>query len=202
MNLEVLVEELSAKEALDHLLPKIVPDVSFEMRVFRGKEALLRELPARLRGYAGWIAAAETRVVVVVDRDDDDCVALKSRLVKMAAEAGLDQTRVLSRIVIEELEAWFFGDVSALRAAYPRVPASLGEQAPYRDPDGINGGTWQALHRVLREHGYHSKRFDKVAAAQAIAPHMDVESNRSTSFQIFRDGLRRLVSEVPNAQAH
>ncbi len=35
----------------------------------------------------------------------------------------------------------------------------------------------------------------KVAAAEDIAPHMDVENNRAKSFQVFRDGLRRLVSE-------
>lgn len=36
---------------------------------------------------------------------------------------------------------------------------------------------------------------NQLEAASAIAKHMDVESNRSRSFQVFRDGLRRLVSE-------
>jgi hypothetical protein len=29
--------------------------------------------------------------------------------------------QVLNRIVVEELEAWFFGDVQAIRQAYPKV---------------------------------------------------------------------------------
>ena len=200
MNLEVLVEELSAERALSVLLPKIVPGVSFTIRVFNGKDTLLRELPARLRGYARWIALADTKLVVLVDRDGDDCGELKARLVRLALDAGLDPTMVLNRIVVEELEAWFLGDVNALCRAYSRIPASLGEQAAYRDPDAIRGGTWEALRRVLDKHGYNVAGFKKIQVAVDIAAHMDVESNRSTSFQVFRDGLRRLVSEGTHAQ--
>jgi hypothetical protein len=198
-NLEVLVEEPSMQQTLRLLLPKIVPGVSFEVRDFRGKHNLLKVLPARLRGYRSWIDAASTRVVVVVDRDDDDCVELKDQLRRAAEQAGLCTAtggqHVMNRIAIEELEAWFFGDIPALRKAYPRVPPSLGKQAGYRDPDAITGGTWEALERVLQTHGYHVAGLRKLQAAGDVATHMDVESNRSKSFQIFRDGLRRLVNE-------
>jgi hypothetical protein len=102
--LEVLVEERSAEAALRFLLPRIVPGIPFRIYAFQGKRDLLSKLPHRLRDYAGWIAAADIRVVVLLDRDDDDC-----------------------------------------------------------------------------------------------AQHMNVESNRSPSFQVFRDGLRRLVSEGSDA---
>lgn len=49
--------------------------------------------------------------------------------------------QVLNRLAIEELEAWFFGDVAALHSAYPRVPSTLGRRSRYRDPDAIRGGT-------------------------------------------------------------
>ncbi|MGH3451756.1 MAG: DUF4276 family protein [Haloechinothrix sp.] len=202
MNLEVLVEELSAEQALRILLPQIVgKEVMFEIRSFSGKTDLLKKLPQRLRGYATWVAAADTRIVVLVDRDDDDCVALKAKLEKIAAEAGLSTPStasdaadviVVNRIAVEELEAWFFGDVTALHRAYPRVPATLNQQARYRVPDTING-TWEALEHVLQKHGYHAAGLPKTVAAVEIAKHMDVERNRSQSFQAFRDGLRRLV---------
>jgi hypothetical protein len=32
----------------------------------------------------------------------------------------------LNRIAVEELEAWFFGDIEALRAVYPKLSATLG----------------------------------------------------------------------------
>jgi len=41
----------------------------------------------------------------------------------------------------------------------------------------------------------------KSSAAEQIASQMDVENNRSRSFQVFRDGLRRLVSGSDDATA-
>lgn len=67
----------------------------------------------------------------------------------MAVAAGLQSKcapqgqvfQVVNRIAVEELEAWFFGDWSALQAAYPRVPATIPQKARFRDPDAIVGGT-------------------------------------------------------------
>ncbi|MEU0537408.1 DUF4276 family protein [Amycolatopsis tolypomycina] len=191
--LEVLVEELSAEEALKVLLPKIVPGVDFRIVPFNGKPDLLRKLPVRLRDYTYYWAEAGLRIVVLLDRDDDDCAELKSRLLEIAHEVGLPAEAALFRIVIEELEAWFLGDVPALNAAYPRVPPSLGSQAKFRDPENVPGGASEGLGYVL--HDYHKKGLQKVRAARDIAPHMDIENNRSKSFQVFRDGLRRLVKE-------
>ncbi len=210
MNLEVIVEERSAEQALRILLPRIVPGIDFEIRVFQGKSDLLKRLPNRLKGYATWIAQANATLVVLVDRDDDDCLALKEDLEKMAAAAGLLTTatapeirrmNMINRIAVEELEAWFFGDVPALCAAYPRISTSLGEQAKYRNPDAIAGGTCEALEHVLQQHNYHRGGLAKVEAATKIAHHMDVDTNRSRSFQIFRDGLRRLIVGGSDAAA-
>lgn len=204
VSLEVLVEEPSAEHALRSLLPKIVPGVEFEIRTFRGKHDLLNKLPARLQGYAKWAAHVGRKIVVLVDRDDDDCVTLKKRLEVMAVSAGLKTSvnsssradvLVLNRIAVEELEAWFFGDGNAINQAYPRVPASLDQKAAYRDPDSIRGGTWEALERELQRCGYHMAGLAKVGAASAIAQCMNVELNRSTSFCAFRDGLRGLVAK-------
>lgn len=202
MNLEVLVEERSAEQALRVLLPRIIAGVEFDVRVFQGKPDLLRKLPDRLKGYARWIESADTRLVVLVDRDDEDCLSLKAQSEQMATAAGLStissasaskRVDVANHIAVEELEAWFFGDVPALCAAYPRVPNSLGNQAKYRDPDDIRGGTWEALERVLQECGYHRGGLAKVVAATEIAQYMNIDINRSRSLQVFRDGVRQLV---------
>lgn len=57
------------------------------------------------------------RILVLVDRDDDDCNELKAKLVaaadraNQAAPPGKNMaSKVINRIVIEELEAWYFGD--------------------------------------------------------------------------------------------
>ena len=193
--LEVFVEEQSAEVALKSLLPKIVPGVAFQVVSFNGKTDLLRKLPDRLRGYTHYWAEMGLRIVVLLDRDNDDCVELKNRLAEIAREAGLPADATLFRIVIEELEAWFLGDVPALHAAYPKVSPSLGNQTKFRDPENVAGGAWEGLEHALQKHGYHKKGLQKVRAASDIAPHMDIENNRSKSFQVFRDGLRRLVKE-------
>ncbi|WP_414937657.1 DUF4276 family protein [Amycolatopsis sp. cmx-11-51] len=195
VNLVVLVEERSADEALRALLPKITPGVAFRIAPFDGKEDLLRKLPHRFREYTYYWRAVNSRVVVLVDRDDDDCLELKAQLSRMAKEAGLPAEAVLFRIVIEELEAWFLGDVSAVHAAYPRVSLDLVKRVKFREPEDVPGGAWEALEHLFQQHGYHKKGLAKMIAARDIAPHMDVENNRSQSFQVFRDGLRRLVSE-------
>ncbi len=200
MHLEVLVEELSTEAALTNLLPKLLPaHAQLAVRVFNGKQDLLRSLPNRLRGYAHWLPE-DWHIVVLVDRDADDCRELKQRLDDAAIDAGLipksrvrgaERFHVLNRIAVEELEAWFLGDVSALRAAYPAVPETLGERRAYRDPDAIRGGTWEALARVL---GYSRETYPKIAVAREVSRHMKPARNRSHSFQVFASGIAGLVA--------
>jgi len=200
MHVEFLLEEPSAEEALGLLLPKILPATStYELRNFQAKGNLLKQLKIRLRGYANW-NRSDLRVVVLVDRDKDNCRDLKRQLEAAALASGLATKTsamggafvVLNRIAIEELEAWFFGDVDAIVAAYPKVASTLGLQAKYRDPDAITGGTWEALERVLQDKGYHLGGLAKLKAARDIAQHMDPSRNRSKSFQVFLGGLSAL----------
>ena len=137
-----------------------------------------------------------------MDRDNDDCRELKQRLEHMAALAGM-QTRtqaggpsyqVVNRLAIEELEAWYFGDWNAVRAAYPKVSDRIPNQAPYRDPDAIKGGTWEAFEHVLRRAGYFQTGLRKIEAARAVAPNWRPERNRSRSFCVFRDALMEMIA--------
>ncbi len=195
-HLEVLAEEPSMQAALGFLVPKLVGNVTFRIHAYRGKEALLGRLPGRLKAYRqmlqpGWL------VLVLVDLDDDDCHQLKQVLERDATAAGLmtrtraagSQFDVLNRIVIKELEAWYFGHWRAVCQAYSRVPATIPSRAPYRNPDAIKGGTWEALLRIIRRAGYYADGLNKLQVAEKIAPLMDPARNTSRSFQVFRDAL-------------
>ncbi len=206
MHIEVLVEEPSAEAALSLLLPRILPETTtWVLHPHRGKKDLLDKLPKRLRGYSHWPLPADWRLLVLIDEDREDCGDLKQLLnrhvrgsgLRLARGRGGEPIQVLNRIAVEELEAWFFGDVEAIRTAYPGVPATLAHRAPYRDPDAVAGGTWEALERVLKQAGYHGSGLRKVEAARAIAEHMDPTRNRSRSFGHLRDGLLRLVGVSP-----
>lgn len=185
------------------VLPMILGRIQFKIRRFHSKDQLLKHLPSRLQGYAQWIPA-DHKIVVLIDRDNEDCKRLKAQLEPMALNAGLatrrqpadDQFTVINRIVIEELEAWYFGDWRAVQNAYPRVSPTIPRQRRYRDPDAIQGGTWEQFERVLQRAGYFKNRLRKIEAAQSIGPYIDPENNRSHSFRCFRDALRELTGGV------
>ena len=199
-HVEFLVEEPSMEVALRLLAPRILAGQSFEVYSHQCKEDLLSRLPERLRGYARWLPQ-DWRIVVVVDRDADACHQLKARLEQSAEEAGLmtrtraggDVYTVVNRLAIEELEAWYFGDWQAVRAAYPRVSSRISRNAAYRDPDAIKGGTWEAFERILQRAGYFKGGLRKIEAARTIAPHWDPATNTSTSFRKLRDVLQEMA---------
>lgn len=203
MHLEFLLEEASAEIALSLLLPKILPgNVTYRMHVFSGKANLKSVLPQRLKGYT-WIPE-NYRLIVLIDRDSDDCKSLKQELELVALQSGLlsktaaapsPSFQIVNRIVIEELEVWFFGDIEALCSAYPGVPASLRSKQKYRNPDNIQGGTSESLFRALQKAGYFNghKQLPKREAARAIAEQMIPERNDSPSFKLFSTTLRKMT---------
>lgn len=207
-HVELLVEDSSMEAALRLLLPKILRNLSFEIYQHQCKSGLLLRLPQRLRSYGrrrtsdAWFRE-HCRIVVLIDRDDDDCAKLKRRLEKMANEAGLvtrssakgGNYMVVNRLAIEELEAWYFGDWTAVQAAYPRSSTTVPAQAKYRNPDEIAGGTWEAFERVLRKSAYYSGGLRKVEAARAVAAHMEPSRNSSPSFCTFRDVLSEMAAQ-------
>lgn len=201
MHIEFLVEEPSAKEALQNLLPKILcENITFNIHSFWGKDDLLKKLPNRLKGYKSWLPDND-RIVVLVDQDSENCITLKEKLEQIAIDAGFvtktstntSQFQVLTRIAIEELEAWFFGDIEALVKAYPGVSPNLGSKAAYRDPDAILGGTWEALERELKKAGHHQGGLEKLKLAREVSIYMTPAKNRSQSFQVFYIGLLKMI---------
>lgn len=202
LHLEFLVEEASLEAALTQLLPKILPsNVTSNIHAYRGKSDFFEKVPNRLKGYQAWLPP-DWKIVVLIDEDREDCLKIKKQLEDIAISAGLitksscqkDKSfQVLNRIVVEELEAWFFGDVEAICQAYPKVSPNLAKQKRYRDPDGIKGGTWEALERVLQNAGYHPGGLEKYKASSDISQYMNPKSSRSKSFQVFYQGLLEII---------
>lgn len=183
---------------LENLVPRILPNADFRVHTYNGKGGLLKKLPSRLKAYGKWLPD-NYKLIVLVDRDADDCIVLKGQLEQISDDAGLKsisnfpkQFQIINRIVIEELEAWFFGDFAAIRDAYPRVPARLERSTFCRYPDLISDGTSEQLASILGKSGYHPVRLMKLQAARDISRHMDPDRNRSKSFQVFRDALKMI----------
>ena len=214
MHFEVLVEDASGSIALEHILEKILgpnyTDHSWRIKEYKGigriprdlrgvtdpkARILLDRLPEILQGY-GRSLTDNSWVVVVVDLDDKDCIKFKQELVNML-NACNPRPKTLFRIAIEEIEAWLLGDPAAVRSAYPNARDAV--LSGYVQ-DSICG-TWEVLADAiypggasqLKALGYPPAGMSKCEWASNIAPRMDVDGNRSKSFQVFRDGVRNLA---------
>lgn len=147
-HLEILVEEPSMEAFLAKVLPRLLDGrATFTIHTHQGKIDLMAKLAGRLRGYAKWLSH-HARIVVLVDRDDDDCRALKQKLEQDAAAAGFltrgscggAPWRVLNRLAIEELEAWFFGEWNGVRRAIPGPLQAFRVRLPFEIPTRSSAG--------------------------------------------------------------
>jgi hypothetical protein len=192
-HLEILVEEQSMEAFLLKLLPRMLAAQTFNIHAFQGKKDLLKNLEARLRSYAKWLPE-DCRIIVIIDRDNDNCLELKKKMENAAQKAGLQSRtqskcstwRIVNRIVIEELESWYFGDWEAVKAAYPNVSASISKRAKFREPDKISGGTWESFEKVMQEYDYFKSGLAKIQAARAIGERIDPNRNCSPSFNMLK----------------
>lgn len=172
--------------ALGILLPRILPpEVAYLLIPHNGKSDLEISIPRKLKA---WNVPGD-RFVVLRDNDGADCFALKVALHQLCVGAGRGET--LIRIVCQELEAWYLGDLTAVAAAYNNPSLEkLREKKAYRDPDQIQKPSHR-LQTLVPE-------FAKIAGARAIVPLMtlELEANRSHSFQAFVTGVQRLAASI------
>ena len=201
-HLVVMVEEPSMEVFLRQALPRILgEETSFDLHPFQGKQDLMDKLPSRLKGYASWLPD-NSRILVLVDRDDDDCAELKERMDRISrtahlrtkSTAGRPPWQLANRIAIEELEAWYFGDWDAVRESYPKVKSTIPNKAQFRNPDGIAGGTWEAFERVMQTAGYFRSGLRKIEAARELGARLVPERNQSRSFQVFKETVLDAVT--------
>jgi hypothetical protein len=215
MHLEILVEDQSGKKALDRLVPKIVGSGhTFVVHSYKGigriprnmrnprdatKRLLLDCLPKLLRGYGKTQAGREhfSETVILVCDLDDGCLKLLRD--ELDGILNLCNPRPKTRfcIAIEEGEAWFLGDLPAIKAAYPKAKDAV--LASYVN-DSICG-TWEKLADAvcpggassLSGKGWQAIGAEKSKWAEAITPHMEVANNKSLSFNYFVTSIRDLL---------
>ncbi len=214
MNFEVLVEDRSGSILVESTLEKILGKNgvahSWNIHRFKGighlprnlnkasnprSQLLLNNLPHLLRGY-GRRPQGSLAVIVVADSDNRDCIVFKLELLSVLNSCNPPPT-TLFRIAIEEGEAWLLGDHAAIKLAYPNAKdAALNSYVQ----DSVCG-TWEVLADAvhpggsspLKSVGYPVAGIAKCDWARKIAPHMEIDRNKSKSFQVFRDGVRKLA---------
>jgi len=203
---EVLVEGGSDVPTLREILTRkfnLEEDTHFRIHPHKGRgklphnvlaqpdpkhQALLEQLPAKLRGFGRYLGD-ESCVLVVLDADDTPSNELLADLQAMLEQLPTRPRRVLFRLAIEETESWFIADENAILVAFPRAKVQRLRNVA---PDAIVGA-WEALADVLKVHKHLVTGADKYAWAEAIAPHLDLDNPRSPSLQELVEGIRREI---------
>ncbi|MBN8520436.1 MAG: DUF4276 family protein [Alphaproteobacteria bacterium] len=213
MHFEVFVEDQSAKKTLDILIPRIVgKNNTFKVIDYKGigriprdlrgvidpnKRILLDRLPQILKGLGHSHQYGGVVVVVVCDLDNRCLKQFRQELLNVLNSCN-PRPETCFCIAIEESEAWFLGDIPAIKLAYPRAKdAVLGRYIN----DSICG-TWELLadavydggSAALSKGGRQVVGAEKSIWAENISRYMDVNNNNSPSFCYFREKLRTLAS--------
>jgi hypothetical protein len=182
-----LVEEPSAEQMLYAIMPRLLEatgnsdNVAYKVLVFQGKSDLEKKLLRRLKG---WRKPA-SRFVIMRDQDSGDCRVIKEKLLQLCQEAG--KSDCLVRIACHELESFYLGDLAAVEAGLSLKGLSQRQrQTNYRAPDSVASPS-QELIRIT------GKRYLKVAGSRAISRHLDLDNNKSRSFNVLIQGIRRLI---------
>lgn len=212
MHFEILVEDQSGKAALDILAPKIIGDNhTCNVKSYKGvgripakmnssvdvsKRILLANLPRLLAGYGKSWQEYPAVVIVVCDLDNKCLKSFRNELIGLLNTCNpRPETRFC--IAVEEGEAWFLGDIPAIKQAYPRAKDTVLNTYV---SDSICG-TWErladAVYKGGSQHlsslGWHVVGAEKSAWAENITPHMDLDNNTSPSFNYFLGKLRKLA---------
>ena len=181
-SLVVLLEEPSARDLLEGLLPRLLPDdIHVQFLVFEGKQDLEKQLVRKLRGWR----IPDSAFVVLRDQDAGDCRQVKEKLTRLVEESG--RAPAVVRVACRELEAWIVGDWVALARAFERPELEAqGVKSAHRDPDSLVRPV-EALRRLIPE-------YQKRDGARRVGKVLDPERNQSVSFRSFCTGVQRLVT--------
>lgn len=184
---EILVEESSMKNFLSELLPKILPEgyvlnENCFIRAHEGKQDLQKSIPRKVRAFQS--LSKPVKIIIVQDQDSSDCKLLKAKLQKLVSDNANVPT--LIRIACKELEAWYIGDIEAIGKVYHSFKTEKYKKwSVFRNPDVCNAS--DELGKIITT-------FQKGYASKEISKHIDINNNRSESFNQFVSGVKRFLN--------
>jgi hypothetical protein len=185
--IEILVEEASMKNFLSGILPKILPDgyqlnLNCFIREHQGKQDLKKSIPIKIRAFKHY--KKFIKVIIIHDQDSSDCKVLKAELQKLANT--ISGVPSLVRIACKELEAWYIGDIDALEAMYPQFKANRYRNwSVFKNPDICNAS--DELRKLI-------PRFQKGIASKEITKHINLDKNKSKSFNHLITGIKKFLN--------
>jgi len=180
-----LLEEETMRLLLNNILDKIIPDKQYKMIPFHGKMDLQASIPKIVPTLSKHLNA---KIVIVHDQDNHNCLELKKKLLNLSKHSCCP---ILVRIACKELESWFLGDMKAIEKAFPKFKSKqYYNKKKFRNVDHI-----QKPSIILKKLIPELKNFDvipKRKIAENISVYMDVNDNKSPSFNQFLSGVQKI----------
>lgn len=183
-NLVFLLEEKSAEECLRNVVGRLLEgrdDVQPHYIPFEGKCDLDRNIKRKIQYWN----RPDSSFIVLRDQDADDCRNLKARLTALCEQSGKRAYRV--RIACRELEAFYLGDLSAVKEVYP-VCRETQETRKFRNPDAL-GAPADELFKITKG------EYRKISGSREISRRLKLDgSNRSASFNALLSAIRDAIN--------
>jgi hypothetical protein len=182
--LYVFTEERSAGVVVKALATRYVPNKDVKVIPHSGKSDLCSSFPRKMRSIQH---PAGVRFIVLHDNDGADCRKLKTRLLEDIPAKALNRAKI--RLVMQELEGWYLGQLGALEACgliTSSKAAQIKNKAKFRNPDLLTNAK-QEFYRL------HDRANQQITLATMIAPHLDITKNCSQSFKLFVSTLQEFA---------
>ena len=180
-HLILMTEESSMGETLRIILAKLFPDrregIDWIIIEHSGKTDLERSFPRKIRVWG----KPNPHFLILRDNDGADCKALKEKLTALVPQTSHPWK---IRIVCQELESWFLGDLDAIQTAYPGAKHKLSQKNLHKTEPDSHTNASQLLEEL-------TKTGAKRIRAVEIAQHMNPDKNRSHSFHVFVNSVKQ-----------
>jgi hypothetical protein len=189
-----LLEEPSMKVFLEGLLPRLfsgwVEGRDFQCIPHEGKNDLDRSIPRKLFAWR----EPGVHFVIVRDNDNADCIKVKSGLREQCVRSGRGET--LIRLVCQELESWYLGDLDALDKAFDSHLDTPRYRKRFANPDVLEKPSAE-IERLI-------PAFQKRSGARKMGQcfNLQLQKNRSRSFQVFIAGVQNLAGTMRIIHRH
>ncbi len=221
MYFQFLIEDESTEVLIHHVMEKLKEnyrekEIYYDSKSFHGlghlkrtgglqerkTGNLLNDLRMYLRAFDRKLSGMKnTSIVVVLDNDMNETKIFREKLEKLAIENMIFTDHVFC-IAVKEMEAWLLGDMNAIEAAYPKVRKNAIKNYTQ---DEI-GDTWEVLANAVYKSGLSGLRkkagnaYTEIGKAKKewadrIGIFMDLENNRSPSFQYFITSLKDRIEK-------
>ena len=180
----LFTEEASMTPVLKRVMqatrPSAIEGVDWIIIAHRGKPDLHKNLVRKMREWN----YGNPHFIILQDNDGGDCYHSKKKILELCTQTNKPYH---VRIVCQELESWFIGDLNAVEKAFPKSHATKEARRPkFCNPDTLNKPS--EIIAKLTDTGDSAK----VGRAEVISKFLALESNRSPSFQLLIATLRQL----------